>query len=161
MRGTLTSFSESWMNKYLDLAGHIACWSKDPSTKVGAVAVGKGGQILSQGYNGFPRGIADTNDRLSNREQKYKFVVHAEMNCIYNATLNGVSLDNADLYVSGLPVCSECAKGVVQVGIKRVFMCYPENIREKWNESFKITMDIFKEAGVSARADCGDQSIFC
>lgn len=153
-------FSESRMKKYLDLASHIAGWSKDPSTKVGAVAVGRDGQILSQGYNGFPRGIIDTYDRLNNREEKYKFVVHAEMNCIYNATLNGVSLRDADLYVSGLPVCSECAKGVVQVGIKRVFMCYPEEIAEKWNESFEITSKIFREAGVAARADCGNKSFF-
>jgi len=144
------------MNKYLDLAKHIASWSKDPSTKVGAVAVGRDGQILSQGYNGFPRGIKDSYERLINREEKYKFVVHAEMNCIYNATLNGVSLKDADLYVYGLPVCSECAKGVVQVGIKRVFMCCPEEINDKWRDSFKVTSAIFQEAGVSARLDSRD-----
>ena len=157
---TLTSFSESWMKKYLALAGQIAGWSKDPSTKVGAVAVGVNGQILSQGYNGFPRGIRDSKDRLYSREEKYKFVVHAEMNCIYNATLNGVSLRDADLYVYGLPVCSECAKGVVQVGIRRVFMCCPADISDKWRKSFKVTSEIFGEAGVSARLDSGDKSIF-
>ena len=156
MSDTLTSFSESWMKKYLDLAEHIAGWSKDPSTKVGAVAVGRDGQILSQGYNGFPRGIKDSYDRLINREEKYKFVVHAEMNCIYNATLNGVSLKDADLYVYGLPVCSECAKGVVQVGIKRVFMCRPAEINDKWRDSFKVTSAIFQEASVSARLDSRD-----
>ena len=148
------------MKKYLELAGHISGWSKDPSTKVGAVAVGGNGQILSQGYNGFPRGISDSDDRLNTREEKYKFVVHAEMNCIYNATLNGVSLKDADLYVYGLPVCSECAKGVVQVGIKRVFMCCPAEINHKWRDSFKVTSAIFQEAGIAARLDSGDQSFF-
>ena len=82
-----------WYKRYLNLAKEVSTWSKDPNTKVGAVVVGSKGQILSQGYNGFPRGIKDTNDRLNDREKKYKFVVHAEQNCIYNATLNGVSLD--------------------------------------------------------------------
>ena len=151
---------DPWIEKYMDLAANFASWSKDPSTRIGAVAVGRDGQILSQGYNGFPRGIADTKERLYNRLEKYKFVVHAEMNCIYNATLTGVSLRDSDLYVYGLPVCSECAKGVVQVGIKRVFMCYPEKISEKWKDSFNVTSEIFKEAGVSAHIDCGDKS-FC
>ena len=140
--------TSSWSSKYLNLAKHVSTWSKDPSTKIGAVAVGDRGQILSTGYNGFPRNIKDSADRLNNRESKYKYVVHGEMNCIYNATLNGVSLNEADLYVYGLPVCSECAKGVIQVGIKRAFMCYPETIRDKWKESHKITSEMFDEVGI-------------
>ena len=70
------------------------------------------------------------------------------MNCIYNATFNGVSLDGSSLYVYGLPVCSECAKGIIQVGIKRVFMCYPEDISHKWNESGLQTKEMFHEANV-------------
>lgn len=136
-----------WADRYFDLARSVASWSKD-TTKIGAVVVGTKGQILSQGYNGFPRGILDNESRLEDRETKYKYVVHAEMNCIYNASYNGVSLDGADLYVTGLPVCSECAKGVIQVGIKRVFMCYPAGIHEKWQESFRLTSELFNEAGV-------------
>ena len=112
--------NNNWDKKYIDLAKHIATWSKDPSTKIGAVAIGEKGQVLAQGYNGFPRGIDDSYDRLFTRETKYKYVVHAEMNCIYNATYNGVSLQGATIYISGLPVCSECAKGLIQVGIQRV-----------------------------------------
>jgi len=140
--------TSTWSSKYLKLAKHVSTWSKDPSTKIGAVAVGDRGQILSTGYNGFPRNIKDSNDRLQNRESKYKYVVHGEMNCIYNATLNGVSLNEADLYVYGLPICSECAKGVIQVGIKRAFMCYPETIRDKWKDSYKITSEMFDEVGI-------------
>jgi len=114
------------------------------------VAVGKHGQILSQGYNGFPRGVEDSQERLHDRETKYKFVVHAEQNCIYNATLNGTSLNGADLYVHGLPVCSECAKGVIQVGIKRVFICHPADIAPIWHDAYKFTSMMFKEAGVFA-----------
>lgn len=62
--------SLNWLNKYLDLAQHISTWSKDPSKKIGCVAVGKHGQILSQGFNGFPRGIDDSLDKLNDRNTK-------------------------------------------------------------------------------------------
>jgi len=143
----------NWDMKYSELAKYISSWSKDPSIKVGSITVGGRGQILSQGYNGFPRGIEDTQARLNNREEKYKYVVHAEMNCIYNATLNGVSLNGATLYVYGLPVCSECAKGVIQVGIKRVVIYTPEiakvDIPEKWKASGEQSYAMFKEAGIT------------
>ncbi len=139
--------SNKWDKRYIGLAKHIATWSKDPSTQIGAVAIGEKGQVLSQGYNGFPRGIKDTIPRLNTREQKYKYVVHAEMNCIYNATYNGVSLQGATIYIYGLPVCHECAKGLIQVGIKRV-VYKADNIPLKWKESNEQTMEFFKEAGV-------------
>ena len=136
-----------WDVRYLNLAKEVSTWSKDPSSKIGAVAVGSKGQVLSQGYNGFPRGIFDGGARLNDRELKYKYIVHAEQNLIYNATYNGVSLDGATLYVTGLPVCSECAKGVIQVGIKRVVM--PEqDIKENWKESWNYSKVFFNEAGV-------------
>lgn len=140
--------ADRWTLNYLNLAKSISEWSKDPSAKIGAVAVGKHGQILAQGYNGFPRGIADTEERLNDRAEKYKYVVHGEMNCIYNAALNGTSLHGADMYVYGLPVCSECAKGIIQIGIKRVFACYPVNVADKWLESNVLTRSMFKETGV-------------
>ena len=164
MRDTSTLLSD-WNKKYLGLARHIASWSKDPSTKIGAVAVGRKGQILSQGYNGFPRGI-DDDERLNDRESKYKFVVHAEMNCIYNATLNGVGLSGSDMYVYGLPICSECAKGVIQVGVRRVFMCYPADITEKWRTSMTLSNSMFLESGVEFYHEItegdsrGDESLF-
>ena len=87
--------NKKWDKRYLDVASNIAQWSKDPSSKIGAVAVGDKGQILAQGFNGFPRNIKDWEERLKVRETKYKFMIHAEMNAIYNATYNGVSLDGA------------------------------------------------------------------
>ena len=142
--------STKWHLNFLDLAKHVSTWSKDPSTKIGAVAVGKRRQILATGYNGFPRDIEDSEERLQDRSLKYTYTVHGEMNCIYNATLNGVSLDGADLYVYGLPVCAECAKGIIQVGIKRVFMCYPETIADKWKESGLMTKSMFDETGIES-----------
>jgi len=137
-----------WNTRYINLAKEISTWSKDPSKKIGAVAIGDNGQVLSQGYNGFPRGILDLQERYDDRPTKYKYVVHAEMNCIYNATLNGVSLKGATMYVHGLPVCSECAKGIIQVGIKKVFWNLDSEIPEIWLESLKLTIDLFEEAGI-------------
>jgi len=142
------NISDKWISRYLTLAKDISTWSLDPSRKIGAVAVGSKGQILSQGYNGFPRGIKDTEERLNDREQKYKYVVHAEMNVIYNATFNGVALDGAHLFVYGLPVCSECAKGIIQVGVKKVYIYTDEKIPETWSNSWSNTSQMFDEAGV-------------
>ena len=145
----ITDTLSKWDDRYMDIAKRIAAWSKDPSRKIGAVAVGSKGQILSQGYNGFPRGILDSKDRYDNRERKYQLVVHAEMNVIFNATFNGVSLDGASLYVYGLPVCSECAKGIIQVGVKRVVILTDNIVPDIWTNSFKITSEMLSEAGVN------------
>lgn len=139
--------SLKWDQRYLKLAYEVAQWSKDPSSKIGAITVGAKGQVLSQGFNGFPRGLKDDFTRLHDRETKYKFVVHAEMNAIYNATYNGTSLDGATLYVYGLPICSECAKGVIQVGIKRVVMPN-QKVDGKWLGSWMQSESFFDEAGV-------------
>ncbi|MCS5592792.1 MAG: dCMP deaminase family protein [Gammaproteobacteria bacterium] len=138
---------DKWDNRYLALAKEVATWSKDPSTQVGAVTVGAKKEVLSQGFNGFPRGIKDTPERYNHRETKYKFVVHAEMNAIYNATYSGTSLDGATLYIYGLPICSECAKGIIQVGIKKVVIEKSKEL-DNWNESLRLSQEMFSEAGV-------------
>ena len=140
--------AEGWGDKYIHLAKEISTWSKDPSTQVGAVVIGEHGQLLSQGYNGFPRGIKDSEERLNNRERKYELVVHAEMNAIYNASLNGVSLKGSTLYVYGLPICNECAKGIIQVGIQKVVAMRPEKYNIAWEESINNARNLFSEADV-------------
>ena len=136
-----------WDERYLALAKEVSTWSKDPSTQVGAVTVGSKKEVLSQGFNGFPRNINDTDERYNDRETKYKFVVHAEMNAIYNATYSGTSLDGATLYIYGLPICSECAKGIIQVGIKKVVVEKSKEL-DNWNDSVKLSKAMFDEAGV-------------
>jgi dCMP deaminase len=74
-------------------------------------------------------------------------VVHAEMNAIYNATYSGASLDGATLYVYGLPICSECAKGIIQVGIKKVVVEKSKEL-DNWNESVQLSKEMFDESGV-------------
>jgi dCMP deaminase len=138
---------KNWDLRYLKLANEVASWSKDPSRKIGAVAVGDKGQVLAQGYNGFPRGVFDLPDRYEDRPTKYKYVVHAEMNVIYNSCYNGVSLDGATLYITGLPMCAECTKGIIQVGIKRVVMD-ADLEHPIWKESWKLSQQMLDEAGV-------------
>ena len=135
-----------WDKRFIRVAKEVSTWSKDPSKKIGCIAV-KDRRIISTGFNGFPAGIADLPDRLNDRDLKYKYVVHAEMNCIYNATYNGVSLNGSTMYIYGLPVCSECAKGVIQTGIRRVVMP-KQDIPDHWTESWKLTQTMFEEANI-------------
>ncbi|MBQ9273321.1 MAG: dCMP deaminase family protein [Succinivibrio sp.] len=135
-----------WISRYFKIAEQVSLWSKDPSSKVGAIIVGDKGQIISQGYNGFPRGVKDNEERYAQRELKYKLVVHAEMNAILNALYNGSSVAGATLYVHFLPVCQECAKAIIQAGIARVYI--DTNISERWEESWQITKTMFTEARV-------------
>lgn len=105
-----------WDNRFLELAEFIAQWSKDPSTKVGAVIVDHDRIIIGTGYNGFPRGVVDDPDTYENRPAKYKQIVHAEANAIINSTLK---VRGFTLYTTKFP-CSECTKLIIQSGIARV-----------------------------------------
>ena len=138
---------DKWDRRYIKLAEEVSTWSKDPSSQIGAVAIGGKGELLSTGYNGFPRNITDYPSRYNDRETKYKYIVHAEANCIYNATYNGVSLNNSTMYVYGLPCCSECAKAIIQVGVRRVVM-HGDPDNERWRDSVNHTLSMFKEAGL-------------
>ena len=138
--------SPKWVSRYFEIAGLVGTWSKDPSTKVGAIIVGDKGQIISQGYNGFPRGVKDSPERYNNRELKYRLVVHAEMNAILNALYNGSSVVGASIYIHNLPVCQECAKAIIQAGLARVFI--DTSVNERWGEAWEISKTMFSESGV-------------
>ena len=140
---------DKWTQRYFNIAKETASWSKDPSRRIGAVIIGDKGQVKSQGYNGFPRGIADTPERYNDRPTKYKYVCHAEANAVYNAQHNGTSVNGDTIYVTGLPVCHECAKALIQVGIKHVY--YDTEIKEglSWYDSCSMAIEMFDEAGVT------------
>lgn len=135
-----------WDERYLALAKEISKWSKDPSTQVGALTVGSKGQLLSQGYNGFPRGIEDSFNRYKNKKLKYDLTAHAEANTIYNASHSGICLNNATMYIYGLPPCPECTKGIIQVGIKKVVI--EKSKKSEWDEKFEISKVMFQEAKI-------------
>lgn len=133
---------------FLNVAKCISELSKDPSSKIGAVITGKNKQIISQGFNGFPRGVDDTEERYNDKPTKYSLVVHAEANAIYNALANGSTLEDSTIYVYGLSVCNECAKAIIQTGIKKVVQLNLKPNNPNWTESCKISDLMFKESGV-------------
>jgi dCMP deaminase len=143
--------TKKWDHRFIKIAQDVSTWSKDPRRKVGAVAVDPvDRRILSTGYNGFPKWIRDDPERMKDSFVKLKYIIHAEMNCIFNAVYTGTSLRDTTLYVYGLPPCYECAKGIIQVGIRRV-VCDHENLHpedSRWEDSFNHSIAMFEEAGV-------------
>ena len=123
----MRAVSNKWDIRFLELAKHISGWSKDPSTKVGCVVVGEDREIRSTGFNGFPRGISDDNERLTDRNQKYPLICHAEENAIMHAARIGVSLKGSTAFVTW-PPCSRCARSLIQAGIREVVYPSPEEI---------------------------------
>ncbi len=109
----------SWDEYFMGVALLASCRSKDPNTQVGACIVSPENIILSTGYNGFPVGCSDDEYpwEREGEQTKYPYVVHAELNAILNAS--GKSLRNARLYVDLFP-CNECAKAIIQSGIREV-----------------------------------------
>lgn len=141
-KGKRNDQKPNWNARFIDLALHVAGWSKDPSTQVGAVIV-RDKQVLAMGYNGFPRGVDDSDERYDDRPTKYSLVVHAELNAILNATAD---IRGANIYVTHFP-CGECAKSIIQSGIATVY--YPPEAKlDRWHEGNELAEKMFLEAGV-------------
>ncbi len=143
--------SELWDHRFLDMAAFVANWSKDPSTKCGAVIVDWYRRIVSIGYNGFPRGVVDSDERLHDRETKYKLVVHAERNALLFAR---GPLMGYTLYTHPFLSCSQCAAMVIQVGISRVVapsLKHGTETWERWREDVELAKSMYLEAGVKVK----------
>lgn len=140
--------NHEWDISFLQIAKQISKYSKDPSTQCGAIIV-KNKIIISSGYNGLPRHIEDRTERYENRDEKYKLIVHAEENAIFNAVRNSINILNTSIYVYGLPVCSNCAKSIIQSGITSVYYPFFKDVKEKWKESEKLTIQLFNEADIN------------
>ena len=140
----------SWDEYFMAVAQLSAMRSKDPSTQVGACIVNRNKRIIGIGYNGFPVGCSD--DLLpwaregEYLETKYPYVCHAEMNAITNSS-NKQDLDGGAMYVSLFP-CNECAKLIVQVGLKEVVYLSDKYATEP---KFVAARKIFELAGVKSR----------
>lgn len=105
-----------WDERFLELAQVVSSWSKDPSTKVGAVIADKK-HIVSVGFNGFPPHVEDRDEWLNERETKYKLIIHAEINAILNSNR---SVAGCTLYTYPLFPCPDCSKHLSASGITRV-----------------------------------------
>ena len=137
--------NEKWDKRFLDLAEHIAGWSKDPSTQCGAV-ITEGKRIVSLGFNGFPVDTDDSREIYNNRKRKYKRVLHAEQNALLFAREN---LTGYTCYVFPMPPCSTCAAMLIQAGIARVVSIEPEADKKfRWAEHWTEAEAMFKESGV-------------
>lgn len=147
-RNLLPDDMDKWTRRMLGLASHVAEWSKDPSTQVGAVIVDERMRVLSLGFNGFPRGVEDHPSRYSTREVKYDVVQHAEANAILFATRD---LHAARMFVTH-PPCSSCMGMIVQAGISEVTAYHPDPMfAERQWRSLQHARMIAREAGVALR----------
>ena len=135
-----------WDDRFIGMAYLVASWSKDPSTKCGAVIVDPKKRLVSMGFNGFPRGTSDDEYYYNNREEKYRRVIHAEKNAILFAKQD---LTGCTLYVIPMPPCSQCAGMIIQSGITRVVTVEPSlEHRQRWGADMLSTQQMFNETGV-------------
>lgn len=138
-----------WDSRFLDIAKLVASFSKDPSTKCGAVIVRPDKTVASVGFNGFPKGCNDSPALYEDRDQKYSRIVHAEQNAIIHA---GESVKGFTLYTwpPGFgPSCDRCSAHIIQAGIKKVVHYKDEsNFASRWRESSERGLRMYEEAGV-------------
>lgn len=152
--------NERWDHHFIKLAVAHARMSKDPSTRVGAIIVGPDREIRSAGFNGFPRGIADTPERLNDRDTKLRLVVHGEMNAILAAARVGIPLKGCTLYLAatdqsgtvwgGAP-CTRCTVEIVQAGIQHIVAPPLRLAPSRWHDDCAFAQSLLDEAGLSFR----------
>lgn len=136
--------------KYMRVARFAAAeFSKDPSTKVGAILLAPESlQVLSLGYNGMPRGIDEADPSRWERPTKYAFVEHAERNCLYNACRLGTPIQGAICVVTLFP-CVECTRALIQSGVATIVAPEPESPDPRWAESWKLARAMMEESGTT------------
>lgn len=150
----------SWDRWFLDLAEHVSKKSKDRSTQVGCVIVGEDNEVLSVGYNNFPRGVNDDIDERHERPMKYSYVEHAERNAVYNAARQGIKLNGARAYLSwgGFP-CEHCTRALIQSGIKEIIVNnkpFPGKGTGTHYDTEVVPKILLEEAGVNIRTYEGE-----
>ena len=131
--------NKKWDQRFMDLCNHISNWSEDPHFKVGAVIVGSSNEIISTGYNGFPRGVDASPASRFNREngEKFFWVEHAERNAIYNSSRSGVKLADCSIYINRFP-CADCARAIIQTGIKSIYCPAKPKVDGSLDHSFDV-----------------------
>jgi dCMP deaminase len=146
----------SWDRRFLAVAMQVSHWSKDPSSKMGAVIANAEQRLVALGYNGFPKQVEDCQSRQYNKKVKYEIVVHAEANALLIA---GSAAVGGTVYLCGpRPICARCAGILIQAGIKRAVAIRPPPCDEtktnhdpsqmNWAESGRLALQMFNEAEV-------------
>jgi dCMP deaminase len=135
---------KKWGTFFFKLAAVSASASKDPSTKVGAV-IAKGKHIVAIGFNGFAKGIKDTEERLNDRKLKLPLTIHAELNAILTAKCD---LEGCAIYITH-PPCIHCTSVIIQSDIAKVVFHKPnENFLSRWKDDIELSKQIMREAGI-------------
>lgn len=139
---------EKWIKRYLGLARHVSEWSKDPSTKTGAVVVSPDNMIISLGFNGFPRRVFDNPLYYVDRNAKYERIIHSEVNALLAARRD---LSMCTIYCYPLMPCARCAAQIIQTGITTVVFPYMEvsSVVDRFRASHEHALDMFKDAGIT------------
>jgi len=134
-----------WDRRYLELASLVASWSKDPSTKAGAVIIRPDRTVVSVGFNGFPKNMPDNPEWYANREEKYSRVVHCEINAMIHSYEN---LKGYTLYTYPFATCDRCVVQMLQAGIVRFVFPEPSaDALTRWAEAFVKTKKYITESG--------------
>ena len=138
-----------WDIRFLKLAKHVSNWSKDPSTKVGAVITAGKNTIVSLGYNGFPPGDPDLPEEYLDRPKKYTKIIHGEINAINFANFGAYNDMSFTLYTYPMQPCFVCSEIIVSTPIDRVVSIKPsKSILDRWYYSFKKSKENFDAAGI-------------
>lgn len=146
-----------WHKRFFALSDHISKWTEDRDFSVGAVIVDENLVIRATGYNGLPRGVSDEDDARFDRQsgEKFFWFEHAERNAIYNAARIGTPLNGCTIYVNRFP-CSDCARAIIQSGIKTVY-CPPKPEHDgALDHSFDVSEVLLREAGLTVLAHVDD-----
>ena len=139
----------NWNEYFINIAEQVKLKSKDNNTKIGVVLVGKNNEIVSTGYNSFPRGINDDVAERQEKPEKYFWFEHAERNCIYNAARIGVSTLGTTMYMTCGISCADCARAIISAGVEKIVLRSGKGaMSPKWQESAERSNQMFKEAGI-------------
>ncbi len=137
------------MNKYdkkfMEIANSLTELTDDPNRGVACLIV-KDNNIISHGVNVLSNGVTKTEERVT-KPLKSMWISHSERNAIFKAAKEGYSTDGCKMYVTYFP-CHECARAIIQAGIKEIITYEPDFSHEKWGESWNIALDMFEECGV-------------
>lgn len=145
------SRQQKWDQRYINLAREVGTWSKDPSTKVGAVLVRPNNSVASTGFNGFPPGYDDSPELYADRDYKYQHVIHAEENAL---NFFGSPAPGFTLYTS-FPCCPDCVEKAGKAGVTRI-VCPALNIEgrnlewiDDWKQRIRRSLAVAAQYGIA------------
>lgn len=139
-----------WDKRFIALSHSIAAWSKDKKKIVGAIIVDEDRRVIATGYNGIPQGCSDSDESRHIKPKKLYYFEHAERNAIFSCAKSGIKTKGCTMFLTWHP-CADCARAIIQSGIKRVVCYEPDWDDDSWGETFKISKEMLEEAGIEVK----------